>query len=221
MRKAFARVIALGVAVASGLPASAAAERPVYPPDAIVRGMTYAEWGGTFSIWLQEIPAPVNPVNDPLSPRNCDVQPGGRAVFVAGPGADCAIPDDAAVVFGTFAWECSTAEGQGETFVQLRQCAKENFARDFNPEAIDQRLLIDGARLQHLRRWVVTTPGEIVNLPENNIWGVEPGRTKSVTKGWLFILRPLDEGTHRIVYRVTESAFGDLKAVWKLHVLDD
>lgn len=221
MRKALVLTLGSMLAIALAQPAGAGtAEQKVFPPDAVVRGMTLEGWGSVFSVWLQEIPAPVNPVFDPFSPRNCDVQPGG-VVFVAGPGADCAIPEGSIVVFGTFGWECSTAEGLGETYGELRNCARENFARELNRDAIHQRLLIDGDPLKFLRQWVIVTPGEVVDFPRDNIWGVEPGPSKSVTKGWLFILRPLDEGKHRIVNRVTSDVFGDQRFVWKLRVVDD
>jgi hypothetical protein len=39
-----------------------------------------------------------------------------------------------------------------------------------------------------------------------------------VTKSFLFILRPLSEGTDRIVDKVTGASLGDFNVVWKLHV---
>ena len=218
MRRAFVLVLGAMLAIALVQPASASAEDLVYAPDAEVLGMTHAEWNGAYNVWLQEIPTPENPLADPLSPRNCEVQPGGEVVFVGSLGSDCSIPAGAAIVFGTAAWECSTAEGLGTTFGQLRRCARENFKIDFSADAIHQRLLIDGQPLKFLRRWVSLTPGEIVDFPEDNIWGAEPGPSKSVTKGFLFILRPLPEGTHRIVDKVTSASIGDFKVVWKLHV---
>lgn len=141
-------------------------------------------------------------------------------MFVGSFGADCAVPEGAAIVIGTASWECSTAEGLGDTFAELRKCARESFARDFGPGQFHQRLLIEGEHLRYTRRWITTTPGEIIDFPKNNIWDAEPSPSKSVSEGFLFILRPLREGTHRIVAEVTSSTIGDFTVVWKLHVVD-
>ena len=223
MRRVLVFLATGALTVAMGVPASAGgdgATRRVYPPDGEPFGMSYAEWHGAYQIWLNEIPTRLNPLVDPLSPRNCEVQPGGDVVFVGSFGADCALPEGAAIVIGTASWECSTAEGLGDTFAELRQCARESFERDFGPEQFHQRLLIDGEHLRYTRRWITTTPGEIIDFPKNNIWDAKPGPSKSVSEGFLFILRPLREGTHRIVAKVTSSTIGDFTVVWKLHVVD-
>ena len=194
----------------------------LFPPDSLPYGMTYPEWQGAYQIWLNEIPAPENPNVDPSSARNCELQPGGDVVFLGGWGADCTIPEGAAVAFspGLGFFECSTAEGLGETWRELRTCARENFAALLGPDVYHQRVRIDGERLVHQRQWVSHTPGEIIDFPEENLWGAEPGPSRSLTKGFLFILEPLDEGTHRIVWRLQHDVAGEFRAVWKLHVED-
>ena len=220
MRRTFVLVMGAMLAIALVQPASAGAEDRVYPPDAQVHGMSYEEWHGAYQVWLNEIPAPKNPTFHPDSSRNCELQAGGDVVFVGHFGSNCSIPEGVPVVFGTASWECSTAEGLGETFGELRRCARENFKVDFAPDVFHQRILIDGEPLKYVRRWASLTPGEIIDFPENNIWGAEPGRSKSVSKGFLFILRPLSEGTHRIVDKATIGT-DELTVVWKFHVQED
>jgi len=218
---------AAALAIAVGVPASAdhggAAARKLYPPDAEPFGMSYAEWQGAYQIWLTEIPAPDNPIIDPASPFNCAEQRNGKVVFLGPSGADCTVSDEAALVLtGAYSfWECSTAEGLGDTWAELRACARNNFARDLDPEVFHQSVYIDGRRLRHQRDWIDLTPGEIIDFPDPNIWNAEPGLSKSVTKGFLFILRPLSEGTHRIVIDISDEAIGDHRYVWKLHVVDE
>ena len=65
------------------------------------------------------------------------------------------------------------------------------------------------------------SPGEIIEFPDDNIWGADPGPSKSVTKGFVFILRPLGEGRHRIVVEVAHDVFGEMRWVWKLDVVND
>jgi hypothetical protein len=230
MRRVLVFLAAATVALAIGVPASAdhggVAARKLYPPHAEPFGMSYAEWQGAYQIWLNEIPAPDNPIIDPASPLNCAEQRNGKVVFLGPSGADCTVSDEAALVFtGAYGfWECSTAEGLGDTWAELRSCAKNNFARDLDPDLYHQNVYIDGKRLRHQREWVThTTPGEIIDFPDPNIWGAEPGPSKSVTKGFLFILRPLTEGKHRIVMEVQADVIGDetFRFVWKLNVVDD
>lgn len=229
MRRVLVFLSTAVVAIAMSVPASADgggdAARKLYPPDAEPFGMSYAEWQGAYQIWLNEIPAPKNPLVDPASPFNCAEQRRGKVVFLGPSGADCTVSDEAALVVTPALgfWECSTAEGLGDTWAELRSCARDNFARDLDPDIYHQSVYIDGKRLRHQRSWVDLTPGEIIDFPEPNIWNAEPGPSKSVTKGFLFILRPLHEGRHRIVIDVQADVIGDEQFhwVWKLHVVGD
>jgi hypothetical protein len=83
------------------------------------------------------------------------------------------------------------------------------------------QVLIDGKRLHRVRRSIFRTPGEIVDFPQRNIWGAEPGPSKSVTKGFLIVLRPLDPGLHTVRVRSrlrTDQGVEKLLDVFKLHV---
>ena len=64
-------------------------------------------------------------------------------------------------------------------------------------------------------------PGEIIDFPEDNIWDGEPGPSTSVTTGFMFILRPLDEGAHRVVVNIVDDVLGEFRWVWKLEVIED
>ena len=71
--------------------------------------------------WLLEIPSGENPFEHPDSPRNCE--PVDGAVFLGPFGADCDVPAGVPVVVAVTFYECSTAEGLGDNFFQLRRCA--------------------------------------------------------------------------------------------------
>jgi hypothetical protein len=224
MRRALVFLAAATLALAMGVPASAdhggAAAQKLYPPDAEPFGWSHAEWMGAFQVWLNEIPTSQNPYPYPDSPLNCGEQRGGKIVFLGPAGADCSVPDDAALLLSPIGWECSTAEGLGDTWAELRACARDNFEKDFGPDVLEMSVFIDGKRLRHQRSWVVRSPGEIIEFPDDNIWGADPGPSKSVTKGFVFIVRPLSEGRHRIVVEVAHDVFGEMRWVWKLHVVD-
>jgi hypothetical protein len=212
MRRALVGVVMVCLAVLSPGAAFAGGGHEVFPPDSSPYGMTYPQWTAAYQKWGEEIPARKNPLVDPDSPLNCASQ--GKVVFIgsSGTGAGCTIAADEALVIATSFWECSTAEGLGDTYAELRQCAKDNFHHDLGHEALRVTLTIDGERLPHSREWTFLGPGQILDFPKNNIWGVPGGPTKSVTKGFLYIIAPLDEGEHLIVEHATFAGGG------KIHV---
>jgi hypothetical protein len=208
------RVLLLAVAclaLLSTVPAIADdKEAELFAPNADPLGRDYEEWFGEYMEWLQEIPVDENPLVQGGGPADCDLQDGDIVFVVFAP--VCHVPEGAAVAFDLGWWECSTAEGLGETFAELRQCARENFRKDLNPDAYAIDLWIDGERVRRPRRWTFITPGEIVNFPEENIWDVEPGRSKSVTKGFFYILKPLSEGRHVIRLQAVHEVQGEFQA---------
>jgi hypothetical protein len=190
----------------------------LFSPDSEPYGRSYAQWLAEFQEWYNEIPTPENPLVEGDSPHNCDLED-GKVVFVGAP-TDCRVPEHKAVAFAGDFWECSTAEGLGETYAELRRCAVDNFAKDFNPDIHHVRLWIDGERVANPERWTFLTPipSDLIEFPEDNIWGAEAGLSKSVTKGAFYILRPLSEGTHTIKFKVQNELSGEATFIYKLRV---
>jgi len=219
MKRTFT-MIAAGLLMAATLgsaQASSGGAHLIAPPNAIRQGMTYSEWEAAYQIWVEEIPLRLNPLAFPDSPRNCELQP-GNTVFIGASGADCAVPSGAAIGLSTYFWECSTAEGLGNNYRALRRCAEENFDHDFGPQVSHTTLKIDGAKVNHPRRWTFTTPGEIIDFPKNNLWGALPGPSKSVTRGTMYIIRSLPDGVHHIRLHVNDQVFGKFNIDYTLHV---
>ncbi|MEZ0235132.1 MAG: hypothetical protein ACAH81_09320 [Actinomycetota bacterium] len=94
----------------------------------------------------------------------------------------------------------------------------ENFDSDLGPDAFYQKVLIDGVHVRRSRRWVSVMPGEIIDFPEDNLWGAEPGPSKSVSKGSLFVARGMPVGDHSIVVRAFFDGTFAFEVVWDLHV---
>jgi hypothetical protein len=216
MKRVLAAVAVMCLALATSSPALA--DQGLFRPTAEPFGQDYEEWYGAYMTWEQEIPASENPLLDPNSPRNCEAF--GQVVFLGSSGADCTIPEGMAVAFSPFFWEFSTAEGLCVTFLELRKCARQNFANDFDPAIFRFTVRIDGKRVVNPRRWTFETPGELVLFPDDNIWGAPGGLTKSVTKGLFYILQPLAPGEHEIRVHADHQVFGEATFVWALQIED-
>jgi hypothetical protein len=218
MRAALAFVGAVVLVAGLAVPAHGGVTT-VIPPNQAPLGTSYPGWEGAYQVWMTEIPRGRNPLFHPESPRNCEEVDG--VVFLGGAGAECDVPGGMPLAFtvATGFWECSTAEGLGKTYKKLRRCAIGRFFRDINRDVYHQRVLIDGERLRENRRWVFLTPGEIIDFPTKNIWHAEPGPSKSVTKGFFYMLEPLDPGMHTIRVRVRDEVIGKFRFVWRLNVV--
>ena len=221
MRKVIMVVAVMSLAIL--WPHAASSEEPtanlrVFAPSSDPYGRTYERWFSRYMVWLQEIPVSSNPLVDPNSPRNCESR--GRLVFISptGSGDGCSIPEGKAIAFTPVGHECSTAEGNGETFRELRRCAIEGFAGFAGPDVLSLTLRIDGRKVAHPRRWVFLTPGEVVDFPDDNIWGAPGGPSRSLTKGFFFIIKPLDEGRHQIRVHVNDAALGEFDILYPVRV---
>jgi hypothetical protein len=214
-------VVALVISALPGPVASAGAvsDDRLFSPHSSPFGRPYAEWFAEYQEWLNEIPTPVNPFVDPASPENCDLED-GHVVFLEPQGPPCSVPPGKAVGIPFASWECSTAEGLGRTYAELRRCAVDNYAADFGPESLRFSVRIDGRVLPNPRAWTIVTPvpADLIDFPEDNIWDAVPGPSKSVTKGLFYILRPLSPGAHRVVIDLDHDEFGELTLVSRLRV---
>ena len=156
LRTSVAGVLAaclLGPLALSG-PATAAPA----PGDAVLHGPGAPRPGGeslrTWSTrnyqWFQEVPGPLDLGTDPDSPANCDVRRGAVFFGPAGTGDDCVVPVGAPIVLAYLGWSCSTAEGNGRTFGELRRCSQEAWRTELGDVRITQ--VIDGDVVRRPRR---------------------------------------------------------------------
>ena len=187
----FATVGPAGAAAAAPAPGDA----ELYPPGAASPGgASYETWGSRVFTWLQEIPKGRNPGIDADSPRNCETRSGAVLLGPIGTGDGCVVPAGRPVVLAYLGWSCSTAEGGGRTFAELRRCAERAWRSELGDVRIKQ--VVDGDRVHRPRRWTVTSHDMWVDLPRNNIWDVRPGWTRSVGRGIFHVLKPPAPGDH-------------------------
>jgi hypothetical protein len=210
-------IAAVCLALGAAIPAAAEdKEAHLFGPQAEPFDQSYEEWFADYMVWLQEIPLDENPLVEPGRPADCELQDDKVVFVVLGP--ICHVPEGASVAFDVGWVECSTAEGHGETFSELRRCTEKDFKEVLNANAYSIELRVDGEKIRHPRRFTYLTPGEVVDFPKENLWDVEPGPSRSVTKGFFYMLRPLSEGTHIVRAHLEHEIAGDFRLVLKLRV---
>lgn len=188
------------------LPGAVGAQPPVHDrdrlfgPQAAPAGVSYDRWFARWAAWLQKYPASRSPIA-PNSPNNCEQRP--NVVFIGpnGTGKDCSVPRGKPVGLTFVGQECSTAEGNGETYRELRRCAVAGYRDFFSAQDAAVRLKVDGNRIERPRRWTFTSSNRMVTLPKDNIWGAPAGPTKTVSHGLFYMLKPLAPGEHLVRFR--------------------
>jgi len=172
----------------------------VYPPSAHVNGATLVDLAVAWGHWGWQ-PADTSPI---LNPR-CEASGIGKIWFApvsigAEQELDCTIPAGAKLLITPGGYECSTAEGNGETLEELTECAETNFAN----EICCEQLIVDGVELVDLDPYILTTPGQVLDGP--NLFGEDP--TLSVERGWYILLRPMSVGEHEVFFHDEAPNFG-------------
>ena len=73
--------------------------------------------------------------------------------------------------------------------------------RDATDRVISMEATLDGTVVNHLENYRAQSSVFDLNFPENNIYDVRPGQTRSVCDGfWLFI-KPLESGKHIVNFK--------------------
>jgi hypothetical protein len=170
----------------------------IYPADSKPFGRTYGDWSTAWWQWSVSIPTDKSPLKDNTG-INCIQGQSGPVWFLAGTfgGAaerTCTIPAGKAIMFPVYNGECSYVEyPQYKTESELRNCAKAQIDKVTNLAAS-----IDGTSIPDIKKYRSQSPLFDLNLPNNNVFGLSPGPTKSVADGFWIILQPLSAGKHDI-----------------------
>jgi hypothetical protein len=173
-------------------------DRLTYNPDENPFGKTWGEWTAEWWKWSLSLPKDQNPITDTTG-KNASYNQRGPVWFLAGTFGGlaeraCEIPAGKAIFFPISCNSTSFAECPNfKTETELRAFAKAD---------IDQvktiMATVDGQRLpdSDLRR--LESPPFELDLPEENVVGVGPGKTKSTSDGYWVFLKPLPAGNHEI-----------------------
>ncbi len=179
------------------------AEKPnvdVFPVDSEPYGITYADWSAYWWQWVLSIPKDSNPLMDKTG-EFCGVEQSGDVWFLAGTlggtaKRKCTIPAGKAILFPIINAECSTIEGNGETEIELRNCA--NLLIN---HVVVKQAIVDNVALKDLDDYRVLSPLFTFTLPPDNILGITGGTSipsNSVSDGFWILLEPLPAGQHDI-----------------------
>ena len=196
----------LGSSVSAG-PATAAPDpddaRLYGPGSTSPAGASLQTWATRMFTWFQETPAHQRLGVDPGSPANCVPRHGAVVFGPVGTDDTCLVPAGRPIVVVYLGWSCSTAEGNGRTFLELRRCAERNWRTELGDIRIRQ--VVDGNLVGEPRRWTVSTGDMWVDLPRHNVWGVRPGWTRSVGRAIVHVLKPPPVGSHLVRVRLLED----------------
>jgi hypothetical protein len=103
---------------------------------------------------------------------------------------ECVIPSGKNMMFPTYNGECSTNEyPQSKTESDLRNCAKSQSDRVTNLDTS-----VDGVKIPNLKSYRAQTSLFDLSLPNNNVFGLTSGNTKSVADGYWIIVNTVISG---------------------------
>ena len=72
--------------------------------------------------------------------------------------------------------------------------------RNATDKVLHMEARIDGEPLQHLESYRVQTRVFDISFPNNNVYDVSPGPTRSACDGFWIFLKPMDIGKHLIYF---------------------
>ncbi len=197
-------VLAVALALAATGPmraAEAGSSQPhVFSPQLRPYGHSYSEWEVRLDQWQFAIPASENPGLVHTGAHCAEGQSGPVWYLIAPMYATdtqtCTVPAGKAFLISPAGWECSTAEGGGDTSAALRDCAR----KDQDTVTI-ANVTIDGVHLTNLlTRYRFVTPLFTFKYPADNMLQQVPGpgTTASVGDGIVVMLAPLAAGHHTL-----------------------
>ena len=175
----------------------------ILSPDETWGGATRAEWDARGVQRAFSMPEDISPNSE----LGCGLGQSGPVFFLPSHGR-CVVPEGTAI-FVSLGVVCSTVEGPvegtlffGQSEDELRDCT----ARELD-ESTDgnQQFRVNGQEVADLDTYRTASPLFTVTLPENNIFGVEPGVAQAVSESYSFIIAPPSPGEYQITFSTVTS----------------
>lgn len=171
----------------------------IFPLDSFPYGIKYGEWVEKWIKWSLSMPKSFNPITDETG-KNCAKSQLGPVWFLAGTFGTsvkrkCNIPFRKAIFFPIIEKECSFAEEGDQLKTEADLCNRARYLMDV---VIEMKVIIDGTAVKDLEKYRVRSSVFDLQFPEDNIYGVKAGATRSVTDGYWLMVKPLSRGSHVI-----------------------
>ena len=181
----------------------------VFPPESHPYGKTYGEWAAAWWQWVSSFPADSNPLFDETGELTAVGQSGNVWFLVGttGPGDTSAtrtatIPVGKALFFPIVNTIFITTPGD-PGIDEIRE-----LVREVTDAVTDLACEIDGKPVQNIEQYREVSPVFSVNLPANNIFGIEAGEyAPDVDEGFYLLLPPLKVGEHTIHFHGNSPFF--------------
>jgi hypothetical protein len=174
-------------------------ERNIHP-----FGKSWEEWAALWCNWLLSISKKNNPAIDETG-KYCSMNQNNEVVwFLAGTFGNivpvkrrCTIPAGKAILFPILEKEDSFQEDRDlKTEEELIKRS-----RDATNRLIHMEATIDGERLDRLENYRVQSEVFDLTFPEDNVYDIAPGLTRSVCDGYWLFIKPLQAGKHYIYFK--------------------
>ena len=223
---------ALSVVLAAGAALGDERDRGpvVLPPQSCAFGKSYAEWSAEQWQWALKLPATHHPLfdNAPVSTgqsgpvwflggKFCATTPGSPPCNPQVAERTVTIPAGKALFFPIIDSECSAVEGNGTSYIDLRNCVQPGI------ELVAGLVCeIDGRAVPNLEQYRVLSPLFMYTLASHdNVWAAvgetvgsppvpipDGVTTPSVSDGYFIMLAPLSVGKHELHFHAEIPAFG-------------
>ncbi len=176
---------------------SAIIGRHVYHPGSAPYGRPISEWAEEWIKWSLSIPRSGSPILDTSGIR-CAVNQRGPVWFLAGTFGtsvrrSCVIPSSKALFFPVIEKECSFAEDGEQIDTEEGLVDRAKYLMDL---VTYMKLNIDGCNVESLQRFRARSRVFDLIFPQNNVYGVRKGYTRSVTDGYWVMLKGFESGKH-------------------------
>ena len=192
-------------------------ERNIHP-----FGKPWESWAAIWCSWMLSIPKDKNPTLD-LTGKHCCINQNDENVwFLAGTFGNiipvkrrCRIPARKAIFFPVLVKEDSLEE-DSDLHTELELITR---SRDATNRVVRMEATIDGQKVDALKNYRIQSEVFDLTFPENNVYDVTPGLTRSVCDGYWLFIKPLSIGEH-YVYFQGETSLQDVYTITQLKRMD-
>jgi hypothetical protein len=159
-------------------------------------GLPYTEWIIKWWQWHISLPKQGHPFITP-NLENCPVGKFGSVAFLTHSlegesHYTCAIPAQHAILLPISNGECNSNEAHSDSPAVLLKCATEG--QKYGAFEVT----VDGVALKGLEQNNAISRFFNITIPQDNVYGLNPGTFKAVVAGYYVFLKPLPVGEHNI-----------------------